>query len=200
VEDKRATLTGHLLQVIEPILLAGTRYADLSVEQIIKAGGIARSTFYEYYDDKGALLGAMADDVLDELFAAGESWWSFPDDGDKAGLRAALLPAIETHQRHQTVFGAVAEAASYDDRVRERRARLIDEVVRDLAAHIRRAQKAGSANPGTDPERTAKWLIVMIDAGLYALVAPAGGRETKKLLDALTDIVWRTLYEGHRAA
>ena len=72
-EDKRRTLTGHLLGVVEPLLDANRRYADLSVEQIITAGGIARSTFYDYFEDKGALLCAMADDVLDELFAAGSS-------------------------------------------------------------------------------------------------------------------------------
>ena len=31
-------------------------------------------------------------------------------------------------------------------------------------------------------------------------IKKAGGTETDKLVDALTDIVWRTLYEGHRAS
>jgi TetR/AcrR family transcriptional regulator, ethionamide resistance regulator len=197
-EAKRRALTSHFLASLEPLLRSGARYVDLSVERIIQAGGIARSTFYDYFEDKWALLSAMADDVLEELFAKGVTWWSFPDTGTKSELRSALLPAIETHQQHDAILAAVAEAAAYDAGVRERRARLIDEVVRDLTSHIKRSQRAASASPDLDPERTAKWLIWMFERGLYELVTPASAAETTKLLDALTEIVWRTLYEGYR--
>lgn len=199
-EDKRRTLTGHFLQVLEPILKSGTRYADLSVEQIITAGGIARSTFYDYFDDKGALLSAMADDVLADLLGRGISWWSISDAATKAELRLALLPAIETHQRHATILRAVAEAASYDPRMQQRRARLLGDVIVDLTKHIGRAQRAGSACRELDPERTAKWLICMLDGGLYELFTTDEADEAEKLVDAVTDVIWRTLYDGYRDA
>ena len=75
----------------------------------------------------------------------------------------------------------------------------MDEVGRDLAAHIRRAQGAGSACPDLDPERTARWVVRILDRGLYDLVTPGSPEETDALLEALAEIVWRTLYAGYRA-
>jgi AcrR family transcriptional regulator len=198
--ERRRLLSRHFIAVIEPLLEAGEPYAELSVERIIKAGNIARSTFYAYFDDKGDLLSAMAEDVIGDLFEAGRTWWAFPHDGSKADLRAALTPALTTHRAHHTILGAVAEAAAYDSRARERYNLLIDEVVANLTEHIRRGQRQGSACPDLDPKRTAQWLIWMHERGLYQLVSPADEREAEKLLATLTDIVWRTLYEGFRSA
>ena len=38
----------------------------------------------------------------------------------------------------------------------------------------------------------------MIERGLYQLVSPASDREAARLLDSLTDLVWRALYAGYR--
>jgi AcrR family transcriptional regulator len=168
------------------------------VERLIRAGGVSRATFYAYFEDKGALLSAMAEDVIAELFAAGESWWSFPDDGDKAALREALRPALETQRKHKAILGTVADTAAYDPRVREQHLHLVGEVASRLAAHVRGAQKRGTACPDLDAVRVARWLIWMHERGLHQLVTPAAPGEAGKLLDALTDIVWRTLYAGYR--
>jgi len=55
-----------------------------------------------------------------------------------------------------------------------------------------------SADPELDPRRSARWLIWMIERGLYQLVSPAGSREAERLLDSLTHLVWRSLYAGYR--
>lgn len=196
--ERQAALARHFVGVVEELIEGGEPYADLSVERIIKAGGISRATFYAYFEDKGDLLGALAADVIGELFEAGRSWWSFPDDGSKEDLRAALGPAIETYRRHHAILGAAADAAAYDARVREQHERLVSEVAASLAAHIRAAQRSGSACPELDPKRTAGWLIWMHERGLHKLVSRAGTAEAERLLGALTDVVWRTLYEGYR--
>jgi AcrR family transcriptional regulator len=197
-EERRALLARHFVAVVEKLIEGGEAYADLSVESLITAAGISRSTFYAYFEDKGALLGAMAEDVTAELFTTGESWWSFPDDGDKQALREALRPAIEMHRRHHAILGAVADTAAYDARVREQHLRLVGGVAENLAAHVRGAQRRGAACPDLDAVRVSRWLIWMQERGLHQLVAPAAPGEAGKLLDALTDIVWRTLYAGYR--
>jgi AcrR family transcriptional regulator len=196
-ETRRKELSLHFLQVLESVLRT-ERYADLKVEEVIVAGGIARSTFYVYFADKGELLCAMADEVLDQIFSVGRSWWDFPDGGGRAELRQALLAPINAYLEHAAILGAVAESASQDERVRARQTRLIDELARDLAAHIHRAQDNGSACPELDPERTAKWMLWIFDRALYELVADADQAETEKQLDAVTMIIWRTVYAGYR--
>jgi AcrR family transcriptional regulator len=193
-------LSRHFIEVVEPLIAGGERYADLSVERIIKAGAVSRATFYVYFQDKGDLLRAMAQDVIQDLFHAGNSWWALPPEADKARLREALLPAIETYRAHHAIFGAVVEAAAYDARVRDAFNVLMDRTIADLTTHIRKEQRRGLASADLDAGRTAKWLIWMIERGLYEFVSPADEREASKLVDALTEIIWRTLYAGFRDA
>jgi AcrR family transcriptional regulator len=191
-------LSRHFIAVIEPLLEAGERYADLSVEQIITAGGISRSTFYVYFDDKGDLLGAMAQHVTADLIGVGHHWWELAGDASRDELREALRPPIDTYRSHTTILGAVVETAAYDARVKTQQQTLIDEVVASLTRHIEQHQRQGSAAPELDAKRTAQWLIWMIERGLYELVSPAADAEAERLLEAVTDVVWRTLYAGFR--
>jgi TetR/AcrR family transcriptional regulator, ethionamide resistance regulator len=187
-------LSRHFVGVVEGLVENGVRYADLSVEAIITAGGISRSTFYVYFDDKGDLLVAMARDVIGDLLADGASWWELPVDATSEDLRTALRVPIDTYRKHQTILGAIAETAAYDPRAQEQQQNLIDQVVAALTSYIGDAQAAGVADTHVDAARTAQWLIWMIERGLYQLVGTADDVEVERQLDALVEIVWRVVY------
>ena len=193
-------LSRHFVSVVEDLVENGPRYADLSVEAIITAGGISRSTFYVYFEDKGDLLVAMAQDVIGDLLADGASWWELPVGATREDLHKALRVPIDTYRKHRTILGTVAETAAYDPRVREQQRKLIDQVVTALTTYIGDAQRAGVADVHLDAARTAQWLIWMIERGLYQLVGAADNEEAVRQLDALTEIVWRVVYLSGRAA
>ncbi len=192
--QRRGMLSRHFVAVVEKLVEGGATYADLSVEAIIKAGGISRSTFYVYFNDKGDLLVAMAADVIGDLVSTGSAWWDLPADATKADLHAGLRIPIDTYREHRTILGTVVETAAYDPRVREQHQSLINQVVPALADYIARAQVAGTADPELDAERTARWLVWMIERGLYQLVGTVDDDEVSRELDALTDILWRVVY------
>jgi AcrR family transcriptional regulator len=196
-EERRARLARYFVEVVEPLLEAGESYADVSVERLIKEVDISRSTFYVYFDDKGDLLGAMAADVTRDLAEAGSAWFELATDASRADLRDALSALFGTYRKHQTLLGAITEAAAYDPRVRAQHLALVEEAVRGLADHIAAQQKAGGAPKHLDPRRTAQWLTWMYERALYQLVGPASAGESRKLLDSATDLVWRALYEGY---
>jgi AcrR family transcriptional regulator len=198
-DERRALLSRYFLTVVEPMLEAGEDYADLSVARLIKAANVSRSTFYAYFKDKGELLAAMASDMVADISEHGASWWEFPADGSRDDLRRALLPAIEAFRQHRAMFGAVLAAAGYDPVVRGRRRWLIDDTAAALASHISAGQGAGTIAPDLDPERTAALLIRMIEAGLTDLAGPAAPDEAERVIDAITDVLWRTLYAGPRS-
>jgi AcrR family transcriptional regulator len=196
--ERRAGLVRHFVTVLEPVLEGGEAYADLSVERLITLGGVSRATFYAYFDDKGHLLSAMAADVIGELVETGRHWWDLPGDADRAALARALGPPVDSYRRHRAILGAVADAAAYDPRVRAEHGALVSGVVTSLTAHIRAAQRAGTACPDLDPARTAAWIIWMHERGLQQLVSPADDAEARRLRKALTAVVWRPLYDGYR--
>lgn len=191
-------LSRHFVGVVEALVANGTRYADLSVETIITAGGISRSTFYAYFDDKGDLLVAMAQDVIGDLIADGASWWELPVDATREDLHKAMRVPIDTYGKHRTILGTIAETAAYDPRAQEQQQHLIGQVVGALSTYIGDAQRSGVADAHLDAGRTAQWLIWMIERGLYQLVGTADDTEIECQLDALVEIVWRVVYLSGR--
>jgi len=198
--ERRAVLSRHLVPVVEELAAGGTPYVDLSVERIIKAGGISRSAFYNYFDDKVDLLAAMADGVIQDLIDSGASWWALLPDGTKADLRKALSVPLGNYRAHQMILGAVVEVATYDERIRAKQRWLLDAVTEALASHVRAAQAAGTADPELDAARAATWIVWMLERGLYQAVTPAEPAEAELLMDSVADVVWRVFYAGFRGS
>jgi TetR/AcrR family transcriptional regulator, ethionamide resistance regulator len=198
VPERRALLTTHFIGVVEALIADGASYSELSVERLIRAGGVSRATFYAYFQDKGDLLQAMAQNVAGEISEAGLAWWNLPESLGEDDLRDALRPAVEAYLKHRILLRAVAETAAYDDRVRDAYEALMGETIRRLTAHIKKEQAAGLAHPGLHPARTATWLIWMFERGLYQVVSQAPQAAVEGWIDSVTEIVWRTVYEGYR--
>ncbi|TAM72122.1 MAG: TetR/AcrR family transcriptional regulator [Mycobacterium sp.] len=197
-EMRRQILSQHFVGVIERMIKDGHAYSDVSVAKLIDAAGISRSAFYAFYDDKGDLLAAMAEVLVEEIKTAGIAWWKMPEEGDKADLREALRPAIEAFRQHYAMLKTVVEGSISDPRVREPYHRLIEDATSSLAQHIRDGQSRGTVAAGLDPERTARWLNLMNERALHYSLGGSSAEEAVADLAALTDIIWRTLYEGLR--
>ncbi|MCD2194718.1 TetR/AcrR family transcriptional regulator [Actinomycetospora endophytica] len=199
-EQRRDMLTRHFVGAVEELLEEhdesgrARTYGELSVERIITAGAISRSTFYSYFDDKNDLLEAMATDVIAELVGTGASWWQLEPGATKEQLHDGLRPPLDTYRAHRAILGSVVEVATYDARIRAQQRWLVDNVVDSLTTHLRRWQDAGAVDPARDAARTAQWIIWMLERGLYQLVGPADGPEVDRQLAALTDVVWAALY------
>jgi AcrR family transcriptional regulator len=193
-EEKRAKLSRHILEAIEP-MLEETPYADLRVESIIKAGGISRATFYAYFDDKVDLLRAMVEDVVGELHSV--AFWRIPDNADKETLREALRGVTATYRSHRLVMRALVEGAGYDERLRTVYQGVLAQGIANATAHIERGQRDGNIAPFLSPAGTARLLVFMGERALYQLVG-VEGEQDEALLDPLTEVFWRTLYEGYR--
>lgn len=196
-EERRATLARLFGEALEPMLASGEAYSDISVERLITAVDISRSTFYIYFDDKGELLKAIGEDVTLDLAAAGAHWFELPADADRADLRAALVPLFETYRRHRQVLQAITEAASYDANIRALHLALVERASTGLADHLRVQQAAGAVPAELDPDASARWLVWMLERGLYQLFGPSDQAAGEHLLDTLAALVWRALYEGH---
>jgi AcrR family transcriptional regulator len=185
-----------LLRAVDRLLDNGESYTELSVERLVAEAGLSRSTFYVYFEDKGDLLRALAEDVIVEIGGAGRRWWDLPPDATKDDVRNALREVFSTYRAHRAVLGAVVDTAAYDSGVRHQFGALVRGSITELAGHIRTGQQQGYVKGGLDPDRTAAWLTWMAERGLNQLVADASEKESELLVTALTDIVWNTLYEG----
>jgi TetR/AcrR family transcriptional regulator, ethionamide resistance regulator len=196
--QRREEIRDRLRTAAEELMANEESYTELSVERIVREAGISRATFYVYFEDKGDLLRALAEDFMERILVAAATWWQLPADASKGDLRNAMRAIFDAYIPHKVVMAAVVEVASYDAALRQLFGELLNRTIAGVASHIALGQKEGYVEEGLDPERTAAWLTWMAERGLYQLVAPASGAAIDRLLEALTDITWNTLYAGAR--
>jgi AcrR family transcriptional regulator len=198
--QRRNEIRDRLRVAAEELMAQDQSYTALSVERIVKEAGISRATFYVYFEDKGDLLRALAEDFIERILVAAAIWWQLPRGLTKSDLRVAMRAIFDAYLPHKVVMAAVVEVASYDIGQRTLFGNLLERTIGEVANHIASGQEQGFVSPGLDPQRTAAWLTWMAERGLYQLVARASEQNVEKLLDAITDITWNTLYAHQQAA
>lgn len=179
------------------LLADGTAFTEISVDQIVREAGIARSTFYVYFDDKAQLLRSLSDNAIAEILASVTSWTSAPPTLTHEWLQRRIREVVGAHARHGTVMAAGMEISSYDRPAAMQFSYFLDEAIAALEAHIRNGQTAGVLSPQIDAHRMAEWLVGMTERGLSRLPRVAGTASPEAIVTSLTAIIWNVLYRRH---
>lgn len=193
---RRPAVTAALLENVER-LLQEESWTDLSIERICAESGVARSTFYLFFEDQGHLLTVLADSALEAITGAGEGWWSLPRDAKQEDLVKAVEDIFDAYAHHGVLLTAVIEAASYDARVREQLGASLERSFAAVTDHIARAQSEGWMDPALDADDIAHWLSWMGESGLRAMVQRSE-RPARRMIEAYVGIVWNVLYSYDR--
>jgi AcrR family transcriptional regulator len=192
--QRRDEIRRRMLTAVEEMLAEGETFTELSVERLVARAGVARSTFYVYFEDPGELLRAWLDDISGELDAIAKRWWSLNAAARREDLRDALDVIVATYRPHTSLMAAAFDAAAYHSAVRDCVMALIGHNSAGLRKHIRTGQREGFVDPSLAANEVALWLTWMAERGLHQLVRGADDATFAKLLDGYTSIVWNTLY------
>lgn len=195
---RREDIQARMLASVEELLGAGENLTRLSVERLTAAAGVPRSTFYVYFADKGELLISWLGQITHELEDAAAAWWRLDGSSERPDLRAALAAIVHAYQPHGVLMGAVYDAASYDDELRAEIDTITARNSGGLRRHIVAGQRGGWVDTDLPARETAGWLMCMAARGQHKLVADADPDDTEVYIDALTDIVWNSLYAPTR--
>jgi AcrR family transcriptional regulator len=190
---RRERITGELLPIVEELLTAEPYYA-LKVEQIIQRAGMARSTFYRYYQDKGELLLAVSEPAIADILAAAGRVWELPPDATRADLTETMRAVIIQYRPHTPLMQAMVETSAYDAAVRAAFQGAWTAARESQADHIRHGQAEGWIRTDLDPDETAGWLVWMAERGMYQLVPGADDQALERLARSFAAILWHTLY------
>ena len=127
-ERPAASAPTRLIEATERLLAAGTPYIELSVEQLCSEAGVARSTFYVHFRDKGELVMRVAERMLAQLSEAAEAWWA--PRSDREELLAATRRLVDVYATHRAVMVALSETAVYDPELRAVQEAMVDRQAR----------------------------------------------------------------------
>ncbi len=199
LEQRRAArhdkVVTRMLGVVEALLREQDSYLDLSVEQIIEAGEMSRSTFYRYFDDKVELIVALGDLAMGQIIATAQNIWELPPGASREDVAGAIEATFSAYLPHTRLMSAVLEVSTYDKRARDHFGEVYALAQRGLAAHIRAGQEAGSIRQELHPDETAGWLTWMVERGIVQLGHDANRPRQTRLHESLTAIIWHTLYD-----
>lgn len=142
-------------------LFRSTGFASTTIADIATQAGIAKGTFYLYFDSKDELLGVLweryVDDLIkkgSEILGDGDGWWPTMD-----RLWAVLIEHAAAHaELHRIVYSGA------DGRARDLCKQSSQRIIDILAGYVRRGAAEG-AFQAADVELTAR-LVYLAAEGL----------------------------------
>lgn len=162
-DQPRQSIEDRLLLAMERLVEQGHRFAEVSVEQLAEAAGIARGTFYLHFRDKGELVARLMSLVTEEIISSTGTWMSNAEAADDPELRQALVGMVATFKKHQAILAAVHDTASHDRNVAALYRRMVERIVEQSRASLDIARRKGRSRPGAtdDVAEVLSWMIVM---------------------------------------
>lgn len=180
---KRQAIEADVLRATESLLAGGERFADLAVERIATEAGLSRTAFYFYFSDKRDLLMRLSEDVMSELYAAADEWWT-----GGGALAAALDRISELYRRHGPLIRAVVEVAAVDAQVGAFWRELIGRFITATQGHLESERDAGRLPEGADPAAMAFALVWMTERSLHESIAQDDPVDPARLVESLQRI------------
>jgi TetR/AcrR family transcriptional regulator, ethionamide resistance regulator len=190
---RRQVIARQLLPAVGRLLEHST-YAELSIEKMAREAAISRSTFYNYFADKGDLLRALTAEVMGTLVDAARLWWTLPPDAPKEDLRGALAHLFAIYSPHAALMRAVADSTSHDAAVREEFLNYMHGGREGVLKWIRRGQRATAFRADLDATQVAALLDWMFERGLSQLAGTDDEHNPIRVVAAVTDIVWKAVH------
>lgn len=103
--SKRARRTVRQLLDAACLTFAARGYHSSNIDDVVSAAGVARGTFYKYFDDKLDLLAAVCDEARHELGLGLDAFARIcPGPGQAEQLRSWLREFMPVHQRYGGVL------------------------------------------------------------------------------------------------
>ena len=136
-------------------------YANTRMSDIATAAGVSHGTVYTWFDDKEALLRALVDDIVTEVFAALAIGDEVPE--PERRMLEANRRHLAAYRRHGRMLEVVEEAAATDARYRDALAGVRRDHVARVTHDIERLQRAGVAERDVDPAVAAGALCAMVE-------------------------------------
>lgn len=193
--DKRATILHAADRV-----LADTPLHELKVAAIMREAGVARGTFYAYFESKFDVVVALMDAVMEDMYDLLKPYVERRPGVDAAtAIRQVLTDSANLWHRHGALFRATHDHRHAVPELKEQWLRVTERFTDAVAGEIAREIAAGVAPGDRDARRLAAALVWSAEHLLY--VAGTGDdadlpSETE-IVDTLVEIWLGTIYGGH---
>jgi AcrR family transcriptional regulator len=134
--SRRRDAQRHRAEILEAALRELAKNPDLTIEEIARAAGVARRTFYGHFASRDALLGALLDAVANDVAAIADD--IDLEEGDPPATLARFTLAAWALREHYVGLLTVTRHGTAQDALLER----LGQIRSRVAALIERGQQA----------------------------------------------------------
>lgn len=184
-------------QILEAALAVFARkgYQQASITDIIEAAGVARGTFYLYFDSKERVFLV----IVETFYAQVKQAFTEMDDAAAAALAEGPRQVLKASFRRWLEFFAsrrdvtrvvLREAITVDPRYEPAFLALRKEALARFADRFRTFQALGLVNPAIDPVMAAHFQLGMFDELLNAFVVQDVAADLDAIAGQLADFEW----------
>lgn len=182
-EATQAAIIGGLRQ----LLSGGEPYSTVSIDQIAKAAGVSRATFYLHFADKKQVMFHLAYEIVEQRFAIGAESLADPHIGRDA-LTAVVTEMVDRWMADARLLDAVVQLGEEDPAMREVWVDAIHEVGA-MGAKLMRARWGDNPSAYGDPETLGQVLAWMFERSAHQLTRDPSRRDD--VIQAVAEVVWR---------
>ncbi len=154
--DERVERSKRIVLETTYKLLAAAGLSGVSVDEVSRRSGVAKTTIYRHWPTREALLL----DACSRLVA----WLPVPDTGAfRADLEALACEVVQRlHQPSATAMPSVIDAAERDEEIAKLHSHIHAQMCGAFFSVIERAQEAGELARSADPAEDARELVASI--------------------------------------
>jgi AcrR family transcriptional regulator len=190
---RRPEVEHRLIEAVRQLSADGTSFSDVSVSQLVTQAGLARATFYLYFDDRSAFVQRLLEHAYQQLVEGLSTFWQSAV-SDRARLEDATSQFVDTFAANYPIVAAIAATAATDTRVADRVAETMQAYITQGEATIVDAQRRGLVSRDIPPFETAASLVWMTDQACLRLAGNPDPAAHARLAKALATIGWNTLH------
>lgn len=168
-------------------------YFDAGVEDIVKEAGVARGSFYTYFEDKLEVFRILSTEVNEAVLQAATAELPQGTGDPISRLHQSNIRYIATYRKNAAMYGLVEQVATIDPEVHSDRLKHRNDHVARVTALIERWQHRGLADPDIDAETAAGLLVSMTSNFSYWWFVGNESHQYDQASLALTDAWVRTV-------
>lgn len=184
---RREATRAAIVDGMRRLLLDGEAYPTLSTDQIAKAAGVSRATFYLHFTDKKQVMVELANQIVEQRFVIGAEPLADPHIG-RAALTAVVTQMVDRWMADARLLDAVVQLAEDDPGMRDVWVDAVHEVGA-MGAKLMHARWGDSPSAFGDPETLGQVLAWMFERSAHQLTRDPTRRD--EVIEAVTEVVWR---------
>ena len=163
-------------------------YVDTTVDHIVSRAGVARGTFYTYFESKVHIFRHLAASIDERVAQDVVGFERSPDSDPIANLRISTANYLAMVRQNADLYRLVDQAAASDPKVQTARLASRSGHIRRVTQQIRRWQANGFADPAVDARTTAAVLVSMQSGFAQSMYLNGEVHDEMSAVDIITGI------------